>query len=449
VLEFLRDPIGLLHRGYREHGELFSLRLGNRDGVVMIGPAHQRFFFTQPEDVLSIKAAYPFFVKMFDEAFYFFAEADEYRRHRTLLESRFAGGHEAQHIEVMADHTRAFLASLGDEGSFDVTDRLGPLVMRIAAHAFLGKDLGVFLGYDFFGEFRRFSQGMEPVLPLWLPLPRLIRSRRARDRLHDRLGELLRSRQEDPVDPPDFLQALVDASYPDGGPVPRSVIVNLALLLLWAGQETVTGHLGWALIDLLRHPAVLKDVLAEQTEIFGGGGDVTPVRVASLARLDRAVRESGRLHPVAHILMRSVRQPLDYAGFEIEPGTMLFVAPCVAHRLPEVFPDPDRYHPDRFAMADAAGASDPDGPFRLINFGAGPHHCPGRDFATLEIKVVLSLLIQSLDLELVDRDPQPAPGPSIKWPASPCRVRYQRRATGAGTGTVWTATPEPGRPTPG
>jgi sterol 14-demethylase len=49
-------------------------------------------------------------------------------------------------------------------------------------------------------------------------------------------------------------------------------------------------------------------------------------------------------------------------------------------------------------------------------------------FAYLEMKVILTLLLQRYQLELVDPDPQPIPGQKTKWPQSPCRVRYQALA---------------------
>lgn len=65
----------------------------------------------------------------------------------------------------------AFIRNLGSQGEFDLLDGLGPVVMRIAAKAFLGSGVGERMGPDFFTEFRRFSDGIDPVLPGWLPLP--------------------------------------------------------------------------------------------------------------------------------------------------------------------------------------------------------------------------------------------------------------------------------------
>src|SRR5436190_6965899 len=75
VPAFLRDPVAVLERGHREHGLLYTLRLGNRPAVVMLGPEHNRFFFAETDQRLSIRAAYPFFMRMFDADFYFLRRA--------------------------------------------------------------------------------------------------------------------------------------------------------------------------------------------------------------------------------------------------------------------------------------------------------------------------------------------------------------------------------------
>ena len=97
---------------------------------------------------------------------------------------------------------------------------------------------------------------------------------------------------------------------------------------------------------------------------------------------------------------------------------MILISPAVAHRLPEQYPQPDEYRPDRFL-------SDPRGMRELIGFGGGTHRCLGVHFAYLEMKVILSMLLQRYHLELIDPDPQPVPGGHTKWPQSPFRVRYE------------------------
>lgn len=317
TLEFIRHSETAVTRGLREHGPVFSLRLAGRTSVVLVGAEHARFFFSETDKRLSLRSAYPFFVRMFDSGFYLFAEFDEYQRQRGIVMRRFQARQVGAYIELMERQAVDLIDGLGAGGEFDLTPVFGPLVMRIAAQCFLGDEFAARLGDDWFTEFRRFSAGMDPVTPPWLPMPHLIRSRRARDRLRSVLRGFLQERREHPVDPSDFFQTLAEARFADGAAVPDLVLVNLILLLTWAGHETTTGHLAWALVDLLQHPADLEAVLAEQRRVLDPGQPLSAAVIHQLSHLDAALHESERLHPVANLLARGAAEDFEYAGYRI------------------------------------------------------------------------------------------------------------------------------------
>jgi sterol 14-demethylase len=290
--------------------------------------------------------------------------------------------------------------------------------MHIAARAFIGADLSDRMRDGFFEQFRRFSEGIEVVWPGWLPLPHLVRSRRARDRLRVFLGRLIEQRRRNPIDPPDFLQTLAQARFGDDEPVPDAILISLILLLIWAGHETTTGHISWALIDLLRHPHELDRVRQEQREVLDGEPALTMQHVHRLQHLNRALHETERLHPVVFVIARQATEAIELDGYTIPKGALVLASPWLTHRMSES--DPEAYRPGRYA-------DDPRAMQELIGFGAGVHRCLGVHFAYLEMTVVLTRLLQRYEFELLDPDPKPVPGAKSKWPQSPCRVRYHLR----------------------
>ncbi|GAA2775800.1 cytochrome P450 [Saccharopolyspora taberi] len=422
--EFIRHPVGIAERGHAECGRAFSVRIPGRTAYMFIGPEHNRFFFSETDKRLSIRTAYPFFVRMFDPAFYFFAGADEYKRQRALVLPRFQGKQLQNYVRTMVDEVVDLDRALGDAGEFDLVRTMGPLVMRIAARAFLGHDFSARLENGFFETFRRFSAGMDPIMPGWLPLPHLLRSRRAKRRLHRLMGELIEQRRRDPVEPGDFLQTLIEARYDDGDEVPDQVLINLILLFSWAGHETTTGHISWAVIDLLQHPDKLARVVAEAHAVLDGkpAEELTLSDVGRLKYLDHALHETERLHPVAFTMARTAAETFEYQGYTIPRGAMLMISPAVTHRLGELYPDPHEFRPERFA-------ENPKDTRYLVGFGGGVHRCLGVHFAYLEMTIALAHLFREFDLELLDRNPRPVPGAHTKWPESPCRVRYTRKVT--------------------
>lgn len=425
ALEFLKDPVAFLERGYRENGSMYMAKLGNRDTVIALGPENNKFFFTKTDKLLSLREGYPFFLKMFSKNFYFFAPFEEYLKQRELIMPKFKGEPMRGYVKIMADETQELIDQLGDEGEFDLIPTLGPLVMNVAAHAFLGSDFRGKLDDGFFDDFRDFSGGMEPILPLWLPLKHLRKSQKAKKKLHKILREWIQYRKQNPMDPPDFFQNLIGASLSDGTPVDEDLAISMILLLVWAGHETTAGQVSWAMIDLLQHPDYLNEVRTQTAKVMNGREvvDMTWEDARDFIDVELAIKESERLHPVAYVLMRKALEDIELGGYTIPKDTAILAAPSISHRMPEVFKNPHAYHPRRFDPGTGEGTAENN---CLIGFGGGVHRCAGVNFARLEMKIVLTMLCHHYDLELIDM-PKPISGTMTYWPAQPCRVRYAKR----------------------
>jgi sterol 14-demethylase len=419
--EFLRDPVALMTRGEREHGNIFRMRVGSGTGVALLGEEHSRFFFRETDERLSLRVAYPFVLQMFDPGFYFFADREEYQRQRGILLPQFNGHQLSKYVEEMASEVAVLERTMGASGELDLTSTFGPVVMRIAVRTLYDEKFGAALGGNDFRRFREFSEGIRwGILPPSVPTPRRFRGRRAKRVMAEQLTNLIDNRRREPIDPPDFLQSLVEARYEDGRRVPDDVLINMLFLLTWAGHETTTGHLSWGLIHLLQNPAALARVHEEQRSVLGGADVPTFEQASQMRYLDNALHETERLSPTVFVQLRIAEEDIEYGGFRIPKNAMVFASPPVSHRLAETYPEPDSFLPERFE-------SDPKLKTNLIGFGGGVHRCLGVHFAYLEMKIVLSLLLRHYDFELIDQDPQPIRGPKTKWPASPCRVKYTLR----------------------
>ncbi|MBS0474250.1 MAG: cytochrome P450 [Proteobacteria bacterium] len=425
LLQFFRDPVSVLKRGYTTRGRLFALNFMGQRMNVMLGPEHNRFFFEETDKLLSIRESMPFFLKMFSPEFYSFAEMDEYLRQRAIIMPRFKAASMKQYVPIMVEESLKLVNRLGDQGTFDLIPTLGPVVMDIAAHSFMGREFHEKLGHEFFELFREFSGGMEFVLPLWLPTPKMVRSQRAKKKLHAILQTWIEKRRAAPLDPPDFFQTMIETTYPDGRPVSDEIIRHLILLLVWAGHETTAGQVSWALADLLGNPGYRQVIRDEIATVIGGdnGQALGWEQAVAMEKMDLALRETERLHPVAYMLSRKATADIPRDGYTIRKGDFVLLAPSISHRMEETFRNPDAYDPERFNPANPDAQIESNS---LIGFGGGVHRCAGVNFARMEMKVLLAVLLQNFDMELID-EVRPIAGASTYWPAQPCRVRYQRR----------------------
>ena len=166
-------------------------------------------------------------------------------------------------------------------------------------------------------------------------------------------------------------------------------------------------------------------IVAEADEFFAGAPTAEGLR-----RLDvthRVVLESLRMYPAAPVIFRKVANSFDFAGYRIPAGKSLFVATAVTHRLPEFFPDPDRFDIDRY-LPDRAEHRQPDA---FVPFGVGTHRCLGGGFAEAQTLLTIATILHAAELEL-----EP-PGYTLKMrnvptprPAGSFRFRLKRLRQG-------------------
>ena len=98
----------------------------------------------------------------------------------------------------------------------------------------------------------------------------------------------------------------------------------------------------------------------------------------------------------------------------------------MAHRIPEVFADPNRYDPTRFGPE---RQEDKKHPMGMIAFGAGRHRCMGIAFAQLQLRAIWSHLLRNFDIELLEPTYEPDYSRLLVGPRKPCRARFRRKKT--------------------
>jgi cytochrome P450 len=167
--------------------------------------------------------------------------------------------------------------------------------------------------------------------------------------------------------------------------------------LIAAGYETTSGAMAWAIYALLSTPGAWDTAVEEVEKALGGRvPDADDLNV--LTYLNGVVHETLRLYPPAVVGARNVTRDLSFDGHRIRAGRLLFFSPYVTHRLPELWPEPLQFRPERW---------DPDsphyrkrGPHEFLPFGGGPHRCIGSAMATTELTIMLARLLARTSLRL-------------------------------------------------
>ncbi|MFL5591824.1 MAG: cytochrome P450 [Ktedonobacteraceae bacterium] len=220
--------------------------------------------------------------------------------------------------------------------------------------------------------------------------------RRAIARVKAILGEIIAEHEREGTDAGDVVSMLIAARDEEGERLSPAQILDHLLTLFVAGHETLANALTWACYLLAQHPAVTSKLLSELNQQLGGQPP-TPADLERLPYLEQVVKEVLRLYPPAASLSRIVREPFEWKGYCFAAGNIIMYSPYVSHRMPEQFPEPEVFRPERF---DPAGG-ETHAPYAFIPFGAGSRSCIGAPFAMMELKTVLAMLLQRFRLDLV------------------------------------------------
>lgn len=169
-----------------------------------------------------------------------------------------------------------------------------------------------------------------------------------------------------------------------------SELLGLVNNLFNSGNTSRAVVISWTLFLLAQHTAVLEQVQTEiQTVTIGELP--TYNQLSQLLTLQNAIKESLRLLPPMTWMPRRVVAPVHINGHLILTGSMVMVSPFVSQRQPDVYPEPDRFLPERWQTVT------PD-PFAYLPFGAGPRMCLGKEIAMIEITLIIALILQRFRL---------------------------------------------------
>jgi cytochrome P450 len=413
LLKFALDPIAYIGDLFNDYGPVAALVRGaptrvvstdsNVPGTVFIyGPELNRELFTNhdafhkcglsgplyPEAPVSLRKK-PL-TRLLTGLFH--VNGQEHKQQRRLLMPAFHKSRIESYRDAMVEITEAMLATYRVGETRDVLPDMTEITLRIATKTLFGTDIGdagVRIGRDLKRWLELFGAASiiswdAPGMPYrrWLDLSLSI------DR---RMADLVRTKRKQ-APGGDMLSMLIQATDEGGARLSEDELIGHAGVIFAAGHETSSNALCWTLFLLSQDPKVMSELASElDTTLHGSAPSIE--QLSELRVLDRVVKESMRLFPPAPLNHRIVAYDTELGGHRLLAGTEVMSSGYHTHRLPEFFPEPLLFRPDRWQGFDP-------GPYAYSPFGAGPRMCIGATFALIELKIVLSILLQRFRFEL-------------------------------------------------
>jgi cytochrome P450 len=400
TLLWVMRPTQFMEWCLRRYGDPFTLRLSHvGDLVVLADPAAIKTVFTGDPDLLLAGEGNAILEPVVGRHSVLLLDGPDHLRHRRLMLPPLHGERLHRYGERIAEIARRELHRWPVGAPLALRPRMQAITLEVIMRLVFGIDEAERLDRVRLLLQRALDLAARRsllFLLLWLPLPRLRRPwgpwaafQRAIARIDPVLYEEIGRRRQEPSTPgrDDILSLLLQARDEQGEPLTDAELRDELMTLLVAGHETTATALAWAFEGLLRAPGALARV---QGEIEQGGGPY----------LDAAIKEILRLWPIIPIVVRRLAGAMELQGYALPAGS--HVAPCIylAHRRPDVYPDPAAFQPERFLDR-------PADPYAWIPFGGGTRRCLGASFAMYEMKVVLSTVLGGARLRPARRRAEP------------------------------------------
>jgi sterol 14-demethylase len=337
-----------------------------------------------------------------------------------------------RHADVIAAETHAMCDRLTGSGDFDLLEFFGELTTYTSTATLIGQEFRDDLslkGSEFAKCFQDLERGTDAFAYVdpYLPIPSFKARDAGRARLVELITEILDRREAEKRHCTDLLQALDSQIDVNGDKrYSRSEITGMIIGLMLAGHHTSQGTAAWALIELLRNPHVMASVVEELDAIYADNRKVSFQSLREIPLLEGVLKETLRMHPPLIILMRKVMTDFHYKDYTVPAGNLVAVSPAVSNRLPEYFPEPDRFDPYRYTEDRREDARNP---WSWISFGGGRHKCIGSAFAMMQLKGIFSIMLRRFEFEFAQPSESYVNDHSkmVVHLKQPCRVRCRPR----------------------
>jgi sterol 14-demethylase len=427
MLKFGKNPFLYMVNLRESLGEIGEFRMFHQKMVLMTGPEANEAFFRAPDAQLDQIQAYKIMTPIFGKGVVFDAPPHKKDQQLKMLMPVLRDKPMRGYAQVIVQEVEQMIAGWGDTGEIDLLEFMKELTIYTSSHCLLGDEFRYELNEEFAKIYHDLEKGVNPlafVFP-YLPLPVFRRRDKARARLQELVTGIIAKRALKTEKSEDAFQLLIESKYDDGSHLSAHEITGMLIGTIFAGHHTTAGTAAWTLLELARRPEALVVVLNELDELFGIDGEVTFQSLREIPALENVIKEVLRLHPPLIFLIRKVMKDFHFKDYTVKAGKYVCASPRVSHRIAEVFPDPEKFDPDRYSEARQEDAL----PFSWIAFGGGKHKCTGNAFAMLQLKAIFSILLRRYTFELVDEKDhyQDDFTQMVVQPVSPCRVRYIKR----------------------
>eukprot|EP01018_Ginkgo_biloba_P008421 Gb_24902 [translate_table: standard] len=414
------------HKWYHTYGEKFVYWYG----------IHPRLYIAEPElikEILSTK--FSFFDKFNPRPLTLallgrgvaFVRGLEWVKHRRIVSPAFNVAKLKTMVKRMSACTSSMLekwqqmvdlqaADFNSSGEIDVHDEFRAVTADIISHTAFGSSFNE--GVEEVFHLQRELQDMAALAErnVFIPGSQYIPTSKNRYawKLDRRLKQILRSIIQSRLESTtagrtdigygnDLLGIMMTANKKEFTRNQRNLsmtvdeIINECKTFFFAGHQTTSNLLTWTVFLLAINPQ-WQTILREEVISVCGTDLPDADMLSKLKSMTMVLNEALRLYPPAIVMIRTAYREIKLGNFYLPKGAAVTLPVLAVHHSEKFWgPDANEFKPQRFAEGASKAAIHPNA---FIPFSVGPRVCVGHNFAMLEAKLVISMILQRFSFSL-------------------------------------------------
>ncbi|WP_296678390.1 cytochrome P450 [Novosphingobium sp.] len=402
TLQVLADPVAYGHRMRNTYGDVWRSRSFGSRQVSLVGADANELVLFDREKIFSSQQGWGPVLDLLFPRGLMLMDFDHHRIDRRALSIAFKPGPMRHYADALNRGIAGAVAQWSGK-TMKFYPAIKKLTLDLAADSFLGVPLGPEAN-AINKAFVDMVQAAVGVVRKPLPFTAMGRGAAGRKFLVEWFtAETIKRREQGGGQ--DMFSQFATATREDGTMLPVDEVVDHMIFLMMAAHDTITSSATSLVYLLAKNPEWQDKLRAEALAVTGGEG--RPVAYDDLGKLElteMAFKEALRLIPPVPSTPRRALKDFTFGGYLIPAGTQVGISASMVHKMPEHWPEPDRFNPLRFTADEVAKRHK----YAWVPFGGGAHMCLGLHFAYMQIKILTAQLLTRYRIEI-------EPGYAPKW----------------------------------
>ncbi|KAJ2926833.1 hypothetical protein H1R20_g10257, partial [Candolleomyces eurysporus] len=475
AISYGNDPLKFFFDCREKYGDVFTFILLGKRVTVALGPKGNNFILGGKSIVFNAEDAYtPLTTPVFGRDVVYDVPNEKFMEQKRFVKVGLSTDNLRAYVGMIEEEVEEYMRKEGtfrvfqandinEWGQFDVVQVLQEITILTASRTLQGREVRGNLDKEYASLYNDLDGGFTPINWMMPNLP--LESYRKRDRAHKKMSDfyvdIIRKRKAGNADADhDMIAALLEQKYRSGEALKDHEVAHIMIALLMAGQHTSSATGSWSLLHIAHNPDIGEALYKEQVQHFGTPDgklrSMTYEELRALPVMDAVIRETLRMHPPIHSIMRYVRDDVPVPGtlsnpgkdktYIIPKGNFVMASPAVSQMDPLVWKNPQHWDPSRWSDPEGVAAQafktylDENGEkvdygFGAVSkgtespyqpFGAGKHRCIGEQFAYMQLGTLIATIIRNVELR-IDQIPEHNYHTMITMPKTPRTISYRRR----------------------